>query len=63
MEKLLYTKKEAAKLLSISTDTLDRLRADGQIQGFNLSDKCTVRVYFKAHDLKKFVERMEVAKC
>lgn len=63
MEKLLYTKTEAARLLSISIDTLDRLRIDGRIQGFNLSDKCDTRVYFKAHDLQKFVERMEVAVC
>lgn len=55
MEKLLYTKTEAARLLSISIDTLDRLRIDGRIQGFNLSDKCDTRVYFKAHDLQKFV--------
>lgn len=63
MEKLLYTKTEAATLLSISTDTPDRLRGDGRLQGFKLSDKCDTRVYFKAHDLQKFVERMDVAVC
>ena len=31
MDKLLYTKRETAKLLSISEDTLDELRRSGKL--------------------------------
>lgn len=61
-KKLLYTRNETAKLLSISVDTLDHLRHDGVIQGYSVG-LWNPRVYFKAKDLEKFVERLEVAKC
>lgn len=61
-KKLLYTRSEAARLLSISVDTLDAMRRDGVIQGYRVG-RWNPRVYFKAKDLEKFVGRLEVAKC
>ena len=61
-KKLLYTRNETAKLLSISVDTLDAMRNDGVIQGYRVT-RWNPRVFFKAKDLEKFVERLEVAKC
>lgn len=61
-KKLLYTRSEAATLLSISVDTLDHLRRDCVIQGYRVG-RWNPRVYFKAKDLEKFVERLEVAEC
>lgn len=61
-KKLLYTRSEAARLLSISVDTLDAMRRDCVIQGYRVG-RWNPCVYFKAKDLEKFVERLEVAKC
>lgn len=61
-KKLLYTRSETARLLSVSVDTLDALRRDSAIQGYRVS-RWNPRVYFKAKDLEKFVERLEVAEC
>lgn len=61
-KKLLYTRSEAARLLSISVDTLDAMRRDGVIQGYRVG-RWNPRVYFKAKDLEKFVGRLEVAEC
>lgn len=61
-KKLLYTRSEAARLLSISVDTLDAMRRDCVIQGYRVG-RWNPRVYFKAKDLEKFVERLEAAKC
>jgi hypothetical protein len=61
-KKLLYTRNETAKLLSISVDTLDHLRNDCVIQGYHVA-RGTPRIYFKAKDLEKFMERLEVAEC
>ena len=36
MDKLLCTKREAAKLLSISEDTLDDLRRSGKLNGYRI---------------------------
>lgn len=36
MDKLLYTKREAARLLSISEDTLDDLRCSGKLNGYRI---------------------------
>lgn len=60
--KLLYTRNETAKLLSVSVDTLDALRHDCVIQGYHVA-RGNPRIYFKAKDLEKFMERLEVAKC
>lgn len=57
-KKLLYTRSETARLLSVSVDTLDALRNDCVIQGYHVA-----RGYFKAKDLEKFMERLEVAEC
>lgn len=61
-KKLLYTRSETARLLSISVDTLDAMRRDGVIQGYRVA-RWNPRVYFKAKELEKFVARLEVAKC
>lgn len=61
-KKLLYTRIETARLLSISVDTLDAMRRDGVIQGYRVG-RWNPRVYFKAKDLEKFVKSLEVAEC
>lgn len=61
-KKLLYTRNETAKLLNISVDTLDAMRRDCVIQGYRVTRRNS-RIYFKAKDLEKFVERLEVAEC
>lgn len=61
-KKLLYTRNETAKLLSISVDTLDALRNDCVIHGYHVAQG-NPRIYFKAKDLEKFMERLEVAEC
>jgi len=61
-KKLLYTRNEAAKLLSVSVDTLDALRRDCIIRGYHVA-RGNPRVYFKAKDLMKYMERLEVAEC
>lgn len=53
MEKLLLTRKEAARALNISVDTLDRLRAAKIIQGINIG----ARVYFPPEELKAFLSK------
>ena len=62
MEQLLLTRIDAAKALSISVDTLDDLRNDCVIQGYHVA-RGNPRIYFKAKDLEKFMERLEVAEC
>ena len=47
-------------MLSISLDTLDDLRRDGLLQGYQIA-KGNPRVYFKAVELAQFAERLEVA--
>lgn len=42
MEKLLYTRKEAASLLSISVDTLDDLRRTERIRSVNINGKVLI---------------------
>lgn len=42
MDKLLYTRKEAAEVLSISEDTLDRIRSAGKVKALNIG----ARVYY-----------------
>lgn len=55
MDKLLYTRKEAAALLSISVDTLDSLRLVGKIRSVRIG----ARVYIPTHELNKFVGDLE----
>lgn len=59
MGKMLYTRKEAATLLSISVDTLDALRNDGKIGACNIG----TRVYISADELTAFVRRLEDGRC
>lgn len=56
MDKLLYTRKEAAEMLSISLDTLDGLRTFGEIKDVRIG----TRVYITPHELNKFVRGLEV---
>ena len=53
MDKLLIPRVEAAKVLSISVDTLDMLRAEGAIRCVNIG----ARVYFSPDELKAFVSK------
>lgn len=53
--KKLYTRKEAAALLSISTDTLDMLRCAGKLQSYWIGS----RVYIKSTDLDRFVATLK----
>nr|DAF72712.1 MAG TPA: helix-turn-helix domain protein [Caudoviricetes sp.] len=55
MDKRLYTRKEAAALLSISMDTLDVLRYAGKLKGCRIGS----RVYIKSTDLEQFVATLK----
>ena len=59
MDKKLYTRKDAAQMLSISVDTLDALRNNGKISTSNIG----VRVYISADELTAFVRRLEDGRC
>lgn len=53
MEKLLFTRKEAADALNISVDTLDRLRRKKKLRAVNIG----VRVYYSPDELKAFITK------
>lgn len=53
MEQLLVTRREAAKTLSISTDTLDRLTASGLLNRVTIG----VRVYYSPEELRAFITK------
>lgn len=53
MEKLLLTRNEAAQMLSISVDTLDRLRNSGDIKCVPIG----ARVYYAAAELQAFITK------
>lgn len=53
MDKLLYTRKEAAEVLSISEDTLDRIRSAGKVKALNIG----ARVYFTPDSLSELIVR------
>lgn len=53
MEKLLFTRKEAADVLNISVDTLDRLRRGKKIRAVNIG----ARVYYSPDELKAFITK------
>lgn len=55
MDKRLYTRKEAAALLSISVDTLDVLRYAGKLKSCRIGS----RVYIKSTDLEQFVAMLK----
>ena len=55
MDKLLYTRKEAAALLSVSVDTLDVLRCAWKIMSYWIGS----RVYIKSTDLDRFVATLK----
>lgn len=61
-KKMLYTRLETARMLSISTDMLDELRRDGVLQVYRVA-RGNPRVYFKSADIEKYMERLEVAEC
>lgn len=54
MNNLLYTRKEAAEVLRISTDTLDRLAARNSITPVNIGS----RVYYTPEAVQHFVARL-----
>nr|DAH24644.1 MAG TPA: helix-turn-helix domain protein [Caudoviricetes sp.] len=53
MDKLLYPRIEAAKLLSISVDTLDALAQSGEIKNLRIG----ARVYYTMEALKTFITK------
>lgn len=53
MEKLLFTRKEAADALNISVDTLDWLRREKKIRAVNIG----ARVYYSPDELKAFITK------
>lgn len=53
MEKLLLTRKEAARDLNISVDTLDILRNSGKIRAVSIG----ARVYYSPDELRAFVTK------
>ena len=53
MEKLLLTRSEAAQALSISVDTLDKLRRNKKIKAINIRS----RVYVALDELKAFITK------
>jgi len=53
MEQLLVTRIEAAKMLSISVDTLDRLKDSGKIKSVNIGS----RVYYSVDELRSFITK------
>jgi excisionase family DNA binding protein len=59
MDKKLYTRKEAAQMLSISVDTLDKLRCAGKIRSRYIG----ARVYISSDELTAFVRRLEDGRC
>lgn len=58
MEKLLYTRTEAAKMLSISTDTLDRLCKKDEIEYMRIGS----RVMFRPEALVNFASAHNIYK-
>lgn len=54
MEKLLIPRIEAAKLLSVSVDTLDRLTENGHIKRVCIG----TRAYYEECSLKDFVNKL-----
>lgn len=53
MEKLLFTRKEAADALNISVDTLDWLRREKKIRAVNIGS----RVYYSPDELRAFITK------
>lgn len=53
METLLLTRKQAADVLNISTDTLDRIKNNGDIECLYIGS----RVYYSPDVLKAFVSQ------
>ena len=53
MEKLLVTRKEAAKMLSISVDKLDDLRKNHKLRCIYIGVRC----YYSTDELRAFVHK------
>lgn len=53
MEQLLVTRTEAAKALSISVDTLDRLAQRGEIRKVTIGS----RTYYSPEELRAFTQK------
>lgn len=53
MEQLLVTRSEAAKALSISLDTLDRLSQQGKLRKITIG----ARTYFSTDELRAFTKK------
>lgn len=54
MEKLLYSRIDAARMLSISVDTLDRLAENGYIKRLHIGSRC----YYTPEALTAFLGRL-----
>jgi len=53
MDKLLVTRKDAARMLSISVDKLDDLERQKEIRSINIG----VRTYYSIDELRAFVHK------
>lgn len=53
MEKLLFTREEAADALNISVDTLDWLRREKKLRAVNIGS----RVYYSPDELRAFITK------
>jgi excisionase family DNA binding protein len=56
MEKIFYSIDEAAKILTISRSTINRLIAQGKIKSVNVTEK---RVAIRAEELNRYIESIE----
>lgn len=54
MEQLLYSRVEVAKLLNVSTDTVDRLANNGSLQRHKIGAKTC----FTKQDIQSFVDEL-----
>lgn len=53
MEQILVTRCEAARMLSISTDTLDRLAKSGRLRKVTIG----ARTYYSPEELRAFTQK------
>lgn len=55
-----YSKKETAKILGVSIQTLDRLMANGTITYYKTSPYKSAKVRFLEEDVNKFLKSMKI---
>ena len=54
MDKQFYSREETAKLLCVSTDTLDRLSASGKLH----KTKIGTRTLYSAREISRFTDKL-----